>query len=98
MDKIILTKPKGGDKKLKVQIGNRSIGFGAKGYSDYTKSKSDTKKNSYIARHKVNENWNKSGIKSAGFWSKHLLWNKKTLDQSIKDTEKRFNIDIVKKF
>ena len=51
-------------------------------------------KNAYISRHRVNENWNKSGIKTAGFWSKHILWNKPTIQQSIKDTEKRFNIKI----
>jgi hypothetical protein len=89
------------DKKFMVTIDNKTIHFGSKPNKDFTiysqesKEIADKKKKAYIARHsKLNENWNKSGIKSAGFWSKHILWNKPTLRESIKDTEKRFNIKI----
>ena len=37
------------------------------------------RKERYIDRHKNNEGWNKSGAKTAGFYSKHALWNKPTL-------------------
>ena len=30
------------------------------------------------------------GIKAAGFYSKHVLWNKPTLKESIDDINKRF--------
>ena len=39
---------------------------------------------------KNNEDWNKSGTKTAGFYSKHVLWNKPTLKESIDDINKRF--------
>lgn len=74
---------------------NKKIHFGAAGYSDYTINKNDKKKEAYISRHKKNENWNKTGINTAGFWAKNILWNKKKLKNSINDTEKRFNIKII---
>lgn len=68
------------------------IHFGASGYSDYTKNKNIDKKNAYIARHRINEDWSKKGIQTSGFWARWILWNKKTLLDSILDTAKRFNI------
>ena len=43
-----------------------------------------------IHRHKKNEGWTKSGAKAAGFYSKHVLWNKLTLKAGIDDINKRF--------
>jgi hypothetical protein len=68
--------------------GNK-VNFGAKGYSDYTIHKDDERKLRYIKRHN-NENWTKSGINTAGFWSKHLLWNKKTIPESYKYIKDNF--------
>ena len=73
----------------------KTVHFGAKGYSDYTKHKDAERKGRYITRHKAKENWSKSGINTPGFWSRWILWNKSGLKTSIKDTEKRFNIKIV---
>jgi hypothetical protein len=42
----------------------------------------------------VNENWTKSGLRTAGFLSRWILWNKPTILASIKDVEDRFNIKI----
>ena len=92
---IILEKSKLAGKKLAVIIGNKTINFGAKGYSDYTKHKDEQRMHRYNLRHKSRENWRKSGIKSAGFWSKWILWNKPSLRGSIKDTERRFGIKII---
>ena len=64
--------------------------FGAKGYSDYTIHNDDERKERYIKRHKTNEDWNNP--KSAGSLSRYILWNKKTLSQSIADYKKRFNL------
>ena len=82
------------DKKFMVTIDNKTIHFGSKGMSDFTKNKDPERKRLYIARHKKRENWNKSGIKTAGFWSKHILWNKPTIRESVLDLEKRFNVKI----
>ena len=95
--KFILTKSKKKDKKWSITNNDKTIHFGQKGYSDFTINKDPNRKKNYIKRHKNKENWNKSGINTAGFFAKHLLWNKPTLKKSIKSTEDRFNIDIIKK-
>ena len=64
--------------------------FGAVGYSDFTIHKDPDRKQRYINRHEKNENWTKSGIDSAGFWSRWLLWNKPTIKASYQDIKKRF--------
>jgi len=81
-----------GNHKWKVKIGNRTIQFGAKGYTDRTLGASDEKKKEYITRHKSRENWTKSGLYTAGFWSRWLLWNKPTIQESLKDIKKRFGV------
>jgi len=92
---ITLKKSNKPNKKYMVIIDDKkTIHFGSKGMSDYTIHKDKERKNRYIDRHKKRENWTKSGIKSAGFWSKHISWNKPSLRESIRDTEKRFNIKI----
>jgi hypothetical protein len=62
--------------------------FGFKGGSTYIDHKDDKKKDAYIARHKVNENWNDPT--SAGALARYILWNKKTLTDSIADFKQRF--------
>ena len=81
-------------KKYVVDVEGKRIHFGAAGYSDFTKHKDPTRKANYVRRHKARENWRKSGIKTAGFWSRWLLWNKPTLKESISSIEQRFNIII----
>ena len=73
-----------------ITSSGRKIYFGAKGYSDYTIHKDPKRKQRYIERHKDKENWTKSGIDTAGFWSKNLLWNKPTIETSYNDIKKRF--------
>ena len=54
--------------------------------------KNEQRKQLYINRHKNNENWTKSGINSAGFWSRWLLWHLPSITASYQDIKKRFNI------
>lgn len=66
------------------------IKFGAQGYDDYTISKNNKKKEDYILRHRVREDW--SDPLKAGTLSRFLLWNKPTLRESLNDYKERFNI------
>ncbi len=91
---IYLSKSDREGKKWMVDIDGKIIHFGSVGYDDYTKHKDDKRKYGYDMRHKVMEIWDKSGILTSGFWAKWILWNMKTMRESIKDTEKRFNIKI----
>ena len=88
---VVLTKSKQLDKKCDARInGSKTVSFGQKGASDFTKHKNTYRKEIYIDRHKKNEDWTKTGAKSAGFYSKHVLWNKPTLKESIDDINKMF--------
>jgi len=69
-----------------------TVQFGAKGYSDFTIHKDPERKKRYITRHKSRENWEVSGILTAGFWSRWILWNKPTFAESLENTLKRFRI------
>ena len=79
------------------------ISFGASSYRDYTlinnksskfylpkKEDREKVKSAYIARHKKNENWNDP--LTAGSLSRFVLWNKSSLNASIKDFKTRFNL------
>ena len=94
MLEIVITKSKAKDKKYDAIIdGKKTIHFGAKGYSDFTIHKDEERKDRYINRHKKTENWNDP--KTAGFYAKNILWNKKSVKASVEDTNKRFkNIHI----
>ena len=69
---------------------NKRVYFGAAGMSDFTKD--EDRKNRYIKRHEKNESkfWNKSGIDTASFWSRFLLWEKPTIKESYQDIKKRY--------
>lgn len=94
---VRLTRSTNPKKKFKVQIpGKCIVQFGGRGYSDYTKHKDKERMGRYVSRHKKRENWTRSGMCTAGFWSKHLLWNKPGLEMSKKSIEKRFNLKFCK--
>ena len=69
-----------------------TIHFGAAGMSDYTLHNDNRRKALYQTRHQTD---NINDLNYAGCWSWWLLWNKKTLDASIRDMEKRFKITIM---
>lgn len=99
--KVYLSKSPQATKKYMVQVeqknGNyKTVHFGAEGYSDYTKHKDPERKQRYITRHKKRENWGKSGINTAGFWSRWLLWGEPTLTASKKAIEKKFGVKIIR--
>ena len=93
---VIISKSKKPDKKYDARInGSKTVSFGQKMASDFTKHKDKYRKEAYIARHKNNEDWTKSGVKTAGFYSRWITWNKPTLKESIDDINKRFkNLNI----
>ena len=91
---VYLLKSSRSDKKFMVVVDGKKVHFGASGYSDFTKHKDPERKYRYDQRHMRNEDWTKTGMFTAGFWSKWILWNKTTIAKSAKDIEKRFHIVI----
>ena len=94
---VVIQKSRRKDKKLDAVIdGKKTISFGAAGMSDFTLHKDDDRKERYIARHQKNENWRDP--KTAVFYSKHVLWDKTTLQASVNDLNKRYkDIDFILK-
>jgi len=88
---VILKNSTRKDKRYMVLIGSKTIHFGSN-YDNYTIHEDDKRKQAYISRHQKNEEWNNP--LNVRFWSKNLLWNKRRLKESIKDTEQRFNLII----
>jgi hypothetical protein len=80
---VVLKKSKQKNKKYAVVMDGKTVNFGAEGYEDFTTHGDEKRKDRYDKRHKTNEDWSKSGIETAGFWAKHILWNKRTLGSSI---------------
>jgi hypothetical protein len=99
MDDYYLEKSSRKDKKYMVSYINpetcrvNTKHFGAKGMSDFTQHKNDDRKERYIKRHaNMGEDWD--DLKTAGFWSRWILWNKPSLKGCVRDTQKRYNIKI----
>ena len=87
---VLITKSSKTDKKYQAQINNKTIHFGAKGYEDYTTHHDIERKNRYIERHQDKEQWNKTGIATAGFYAKNILWNRPTIQQSINNLNNKY--------
>jgi hypothetical protein len=81
-------------KKFMITIDNKKIHFGASPYEDYTKHHDENRKKLYLNRHRKRETWTKKGINTAGFWSRWILWNKKSISESLQDIENKFNIQV----
>ena len=84
-----LTKSPLVQKKFRVILPDgRKVDFGAKGYSDYTLHKDKERMKRYIIRHQKRENWTKSGVATAGFWSRCVLWSEPNLRAAIRKTQR----------
>ena len=95
--KIVISPSDKPNKKFEARIDDRkSIHFGAKSYGDYTIHKDPERKERYIDRHSKNEDW--SNPLTAGFYSRWILWNRPTITESVRDTNRRFpNLNIIYK-
>ena len=71
---------------------NHKHHFGSDVGKTYIDGRTDKEKKAWEARHKGDKNYN--NIHSGIYWSKNLLWNKKSLKESIKSLEKKLNIKI----
>lgn len=68
----------------------KRVSFGAEGMSDYTIHKDPERRNRYILRHQVREDW-KDPLKP-GSLSRYILWEKTNIDDAIRAYKKRFSI------
>ena len=66
----------------------RSTHFGQYGAADFTTHGDPARKARYLARHRPREDWDDPF--SAGSLSRHVLWNRRTLDAGVRDYARRF--------
>lgn len=64
------------------------VHFGQRGSSDYTIHKDRERMLRYVKRHRSRENWKRSGAKTAGFWSRWLLWSEPSFEHALARTQK----------
>ena len=80
---------KPGKKYYIITDDNKKVYFGAAGMSDFTIHKDEQRRQRYINRHKnSNENWSKSGIDTAGWWSLKYLWSYPTKEEAYNHIKK----------
>ena len=92
MEFISLDKSKRDGKRYVIVFDNpkRTIHFGSDVGTTYIDEGDKEKRENYIARHKVNEDWSKV---NAGSLSRYLLWGKsKNINRNLRDYLERFNI------
>jgi len=95
---VIIRKSLNPNKKFDAIFNDKIVSFGDINYEDYTTHHDDIRKERYINRHEKHENYNKDGIKTAGFLSRYILWNKKTIEESIKFLNNKYkNIEFILK-
>ena len=87
---ITIQKSSRAGKKYMAKVEEKTVHFGASGYLDFTTSKDEKRKASYLARHKTSEDWTLAGVDTAGFWARWLLWNKPSITASISGINQRF--------
>lgn len=84
-----------GFKKLKAvfRLDNgrtKTIHFGDRRYEDFTTHKDIHRRDRYIERHEAREDFDNP--LTAGALSRWILWNKSTLNASIRDYRRRFGL------
>tara|TARA_R100000329_G_scaffold149866_1_gene141397 strand:- start:498 stop:836 length:339 start_codon:yes stop_codon:yes gene_type:complete len=84
-----------GNKRIKAQFiedgkVKKTVNFGMKGSKGtFADGATEQKKKAYLARHsKMGEDWTKSGLKTAGFLSRWVLWSDRSNAQIKKNISK----------
>jgi len=71
------------------------VNFGRKGYSDFTIHRDRERMKRYLTRHRSRENWTRAGARTAGFWSRWLLWSEPSFQAALRRTQKVLGRKIV---
>lgn len=66
------------------------VPFGAYNYHDYTTHKNKLRRDNYLLRHRIRENWNDP--MTAGALSRWILWNTSDLHRNVSIFKQKFNL------
>ena len=98
MYSIRITASRNKNKRFDAVFTNKSdasvhrVSFGQFGGSTFIDHRDKTKQSAYLKRHTINEDWRDPF--SAGALSRWILWNKPTLEASLRDYSRRFGIKV----
>jgi len=93
--KLLSVKPSSKEgKKMVATLSNngrtKKIHFGSKGSTTFVNGANANKKQAYIDRHRVNENWNSV---NPGSLSRYILWGPSTnISKNIQSYKNRFKV------
>lgn len=89
----------------------KHVSFGLRGYSDYTLHKDPLRMKRYVLRHggivprgsrsmldvkrSTKENWSPKGVRTAGFWSRWLLWSSPSLERAARHASRAAGTPVV---
>lgn len=92
METYILRKSDRKGKRFVIEMDGMKHHFGSDVGKTYIDGRTDKEKQAWIARHRVNKNWDNphSGI----YYSRYLLWTERSLKDAIKALEKKDKIKI----
>ena len=66
----------------------KTVHFGQASASDFPTHKDVQRRDRYLERHREREDWGAGGVETAGWWSRWLLWNRKSIAASLTDIRK----------
>jgi hypothetical protein len=76
---------------LKDNGKEKTVSFGARGMSDFTKHKDTRRRSLYLKRHSgMGEHWDQPD--TPGALSRWILWNKPSFKDSLQSFKKRFHL------
>ena len=84
---VVITPSGRSDKRLQAKFENKVVHFGARGGSTYIDHKDPKVKTNWEKRHRARENW--KDYDTAGALSKHVLWNKTNIRESVRDLNRK---------
>ncbi len=70
----------------------KTVHFGDSRYEDYTQHKDPARREGYLRRHRVQENW--EDPYTAGFWSRHLLWEDTSIFAAANKIKSKFGLNL----
>ena len=66
----------------------KTVHFGQASASDFPSHKDVQHRERYLDRQREREDWGASGVETAGWWSRWLLWNRTSIAASLADIRK----------
>jgi hypothetical protein len=78
------------DAVFEVDGREKRVSFGAAGMSDYTINKDPRRRELYLRRHRVTEDWNDP--LTPGALSRWILWENPSFDRAVQMFRKRFGV------